>query len=159
MNKKILKQKVKSDQLFLITGSALPEILYNVLKAKDLVDNKKMSVANATSITGVSRTTYYKYCDNIFYFDSIPGLKTISLDIMTKDTVGLLSKITNTISKDKFNILTINQSAPIKKKTIVSVQIVMTKKDSKLSDLTSALKKIDNVLWVKIKKVGKDINE
>lgn len=146
-------------ELLLITKDACPEALIDVLKVKDLIEKKKMKVSAASDQIGISRTTYYKYCNSIFYFEEAPNTKTITLDLKTKDKVGILSKVTNAISKNKFNILTINQTEPVNKMTIITIQIVMTDKKCNLSMLTSELKKISDVISVKIKKLDDGINE
>lgn len=153
------KKVNKNNEFFLITKDACPEALIDVLKVKDLVEKKKMKVATASDLVGISRTTYYKYCNSIFYFDETPSTKTITLDLKTNDKVGILSKVTNAISKNKFNILTINQTEPVNEMNIITIQIVMTDKKCNLSTLTSELKKISDVVSVKIKKLKDSTNE
>lgn len=150
-NKK--KSNNNVEQLFLLTKKAIPDVMISVLKVKDLIEKNNFSVANATNKIGISRTTYYKYCNDVFYFDSAPRTKTITLEILTLDKVGLLSRITNIISKNYFNILTINQSPPINKHSKITISIVMTDTTCNLSSLVEELQNIDFVKEVKIKSI------
>jgi chorismate mutase len=54
---------------YVIKKKAVPEVLLKVLEVQKLLDSKKaMSVMEATEIVGISRSSYYKYKDDIFPF-------------------------------------------------------------------------------------------
>ena len=144
------------NNLYLISGKALPKVLDLVLKTKDLIETKNYSISNATKQIGISRTTYYKYCNEIFYYDKNSENSTYKIDILNIDKVGVLSKITEAISKNKFNILTINQNNPIKGNTKISVNVIMTNNTCSIVKLVDEIKKIKYIKEVQYKKIEKD---
>ena len=144
------------NKLYLISGKALPKVLDLVLKTKDLIETKNYSISNATKQIGISRTTYYKYCNEIFYYDNNSENSTYKIDILNIDKVGVLSKITEAISKNKFNILTINQNNPIKGNTKISVNVSMTNNTCSIVKLVDEIKKIKYIKEVQYKKKEKD---
>ncbi len=143
-------------QLYIISGKALPKVLSLVLKTKELIDTNNYSISNATKLIGISRTTYYKYCNEIYYYDNDSRNKTYKIDILNKDKVGVLSKITDAISKNKFNILTINQNDPIKGLSKISINIIMTNSACNIIKLVDEIEKITNIKEVKYKTIIKD---
>lgn len=144
------------NNLYLISGKALPKVLDLVLKTKDLIETKNYSISNATKQIGISRTTYYKYCNEIFYYDKNSENSTYKIDILNIDKVGVLSKITEAISKNKFNILTINQNNPIKGNTKISVNVIMTNNTCSIVKLLDEIKKVKYIKEVHYKKIEKD---
>ena len=144
------------NKLYLISGKALPKVLDLVLKTKDLIETKNYSISNATKQVGISRTTYYKYCNEIFYYDNNSESSTYKIDILNIDKVGVLSKITDAISKNKFNILTINQNNPIKGNTKISVNVIMTNNTCSIVKLVDEIKKVKYIKEVHYKKIEKD---
>ena len=144
------------NKLCLISGKALPKVLDLVLKTKDLIETKNYSISNATKQIGISRTTYYKYCNEIFYYDNNSENSTYKIDILNIDKVGVLSKITEAISKNKFSILTINQNNPIKGNTKISVNVIMTNNTCSIVKLVDEIKKIKYIKEVQYKKIEKD---
>ena len=154
MSKK--NKNIYDNQLYIITGKAIPDVLTLVLKCKDLVNNNNLSVADATKQIGISRTTYYKYCNEIFYYNENSVNKVYKIDILNKDQVGILSKITDAISKNKFNILTIYQNSPIKGISKISATILMTTDKCSITKLIDSIEKIPSVKEVKYKTIEKD---
>ena len=56
----------KSGKYYIVKERALPEVLLKVVEAKRLIDSEKaMTVQEATDATGISRSSFYKYKDDI----------------------------------------------------------------------------------------------
>ena len=52
---------------YVLKEQAVPEVLLNVVKAKKLLDTGKASSINeAVEMTGISRSSVYKYKEDIF---------------------------------------------------------------------------------------------
>ena len=52
---------------FVLREKAVPEVLLKVVEAKRLLDSGKVeSVQDATEAVGISRSSFYKYKDDIF---------------------------------------------------------------------------------------------
>ena len=101
-------------QYYVLKEKAVPEVLLKVVEAKRLIDSGKIaSVQEATESVGISRSSFYKYKDDIFPFHEEARGKTITFIIQMDDEPGLLSVVLQTIAHFHGNILTIHQSIPI----------------------------------------------
>ena len=77
---------------YVVKQKALLEVLLKVAKVNRLLENKKISIAEATEQVGISRSSYYKYKEDIFPFrDNVRG-RTITFVLSMDDTPGLLSQ-------------------------------------------------------------------
>ena len=99
---------------FVVTKKAVPEVLLKVVEAKRLLESGKLpTIQDAVDAVGISRSSFYKYKDDIFPFHEQARGKTITFIIQMDDEPGLLSAVLQTIAKFHGNILTIHQSIPI----------------------------------------------
>ena len=99
---------------FVVRERAVPEVLLKVVQAKRLLDSgRAQTVQDAAEQTGISRSSFYKYKDDIFPFHEEARGKTITFIIQMDDEPGLLSVVLQTIAVFHGNILTIHQSIPI----------------------------------------------
>ncbi len=98
---------------YVVKKKAIPEVLLKVAKANRLIEISSVSVAEATEQVGISRSSYYKYKDDIFPFrDNVKG-KTITFVLSMDDEPGLLSQVLSKVAEYKANILTIHQTIPV----------------------------------------------
>ncbi len=99
---------------YVVREKAVPEVLLGVVEANKLLDSgKAATVQEAIECAGISRSSYYKYKEDIFPFhDDVKG-KTITFIIQLDDERGLLSDVLKIIASNQGNILTIHQSIPI----------------------------------------------
>lgn len=99
---------------FVVKQKAVPEVLLKVVEAKKLLETvRAITVQEAADRVGISRSSFYKYKDDIFPFHEQARGKTITFIIQMDDEPGLLSAVLQTIAKFHGNILTIHQSIPI----------------------------------------------
>jgi chorismate mutase len=107
-------EKPEKKKYFVVRERAVPEVLLRVVEAKKLLDSgKAATIQEATERLGISRSSFYKYKDDIFPFHEQAKGKTITLILQMEDEPGILSSVLQTIAQDKGNILTIHQSIPI----------------------------------------------
>ena len=142
-----MKENIK---YYVVKQKALPEVLLKVAEANRIIETENISVADATEKVGISRSSYYKYKDDIFPFhDSTQG-KTVTLSMQIEDEPGLLSDVLQVIAQFGANILTIHQSIPINGVATlsISVQVLQTTKD--ISEMLDAMEKRTGVHSVKI---------
>ena len=136
---------------FVLREKAVPEVLLKVAEAKRLIDSgKAVSVQEATEAVGISRSSFYKYKDDIFQFhDNSPGT-TITLTFQMDDEPGLLSDVLKIVADFGANILTIHQSIPINgiASLSISVQVLSTTKN--VSQMIEAMEDQKGVHYVKI---------
>ena len=104
----------EKSKYFVVKQKAVPEVLLKVVEAKRLLDSSKaMTVQEATEKVGISRSSFYKYKDDIFPFHDNSKGKSITFILQMDDEPGLLSMVLQTIAEYKGNVLTIHQTIPI----------------------------------------------
>ena len=103
-----------SRRYFVVTEKAVPDVLLKVVEAKRLLDVQQYdTVQEAVEAVGISRSSFYKYKDDIFPFKEKTKGQNITFIIQMDDEPGLLSNVLQTIARCNGNILTIHQSIPI----------------------------------------------
>ena len=71
---------------FVLKQKAVPEVLLKVVEAKRLLESEKaMTVQEASDRVGISRSSFYKYKDDIFPFHDNAKGRTITLDLQMDD--------------------------------------------------------------------------
>jgi len=104
----------EKSQYFVVKQKAVPEVLQKVVEAKRLLESERVvTVQEATDKVGISRSSFYKYKDDIFPFHENTKGKTITFVIQMDDEPGLLSDVLHVVADCRANILTIHQSIPI----------------------------------------------
>ena len=75
---------------YVVTERAVPEVLQKVVEAKKLLDSGRvLTVQEAAEQTGISRSSFYKYKDDIFPFHENSKGKTITMVLQMDDEPGL----------------------------------------------------------------------
>ena len=109
-----MQKQAEKKKYFVVRERAVPEVLLKVVEAKRLLDSGKvLTVQEAAEQTGISRSSFYKYKDDIFPFHEDAKGKTITFIIQMDDEPGLLSDVLHIVADYRANILTIHQSIPI----------------------------------------------
>jgi len=136
---------------FVVKEKAVPEVLLKVVEAKRLLESEKaVTVQEATEQVGISRSSFYKYKDDIFPFHDNARGKTITFVIQMNDEPGLLSDVLHVIADYNANILTIHQSIPINgvASLTLSVDILTTTGD--VSKMIEEIEAKDGIMYLKI---------
>ncbi len=136
---------------YVVKKGALPEVLLKVVEANRLIDTQKAaSVQEAVDMVGISRSSYYKYKDDIFLFhDSAQGT-TLTLSCQMNDEPGLLSDVLKVVAEFKANILTIHQSIPINGIASLSLSIQILAATGDVSEMIQEMEKKNGVHSVKV---------
>ena len=136
---------------YVLKKQAVPEVLLKVLEAKKLIDSGKCKTINeAVERLKISRSSFYKYKDDIYEFhDSLQGT-TLTLNLQVDDELGLLSDVLKIIADCGANILTIHQAIPYNGVASLSVgiQVLPTTKD--IAELLGRLEGLRGVHKVQI---------
>lgn len=106
----------------LINKDVLPESYIQVFKTKELIEEKNLNVSEACKMMGISRSTYYKYCDHIFNPPVKTGKRAIFL-IQVDNEKGALSSVLYKIADYNCNIITINQDTPVTSFAYITIMI------------------------------------
>ena len=124
-----MKDNVK---YYMVRRKAIPEVLLKVVEAKGLLESEKVdTIQDAVDAVGISRSSFYKYKDDIFELHDNARGTTITLTLQMEDEPGLLSDVLRTIAEFRGNILTIHQSIPINgiASLSISIQVLQTTGD------------------------------
>ena len=150
--RKVIMGKItEKKKYFVVRERAVPEVLLKVVQAKKLLDSEKVStVQEAAEQTGISRSSFYKYKDDIFPFHEEARGKTITFIIQMDDEPGILSAVLQTIARFHGNILTIHQSIPINgvAPLTLSVDILPGKGDAEA--MVDEIEQRDGIHYLKI---------
>lgn len=138
-------------QYFVLKEKAVPEVLLKVVEAKRLIDSGKItSVQEATEKVGISRSSFYKYKDDIFPFHETAKGKTITMVIQLEDEPGLLSVVLKTIAEFHANILTIHQSIPINGIASLTLSVDVLPQTGDVAEMVAHIEEQDGIHYVKI---------
>ena len=140
----------EDSKYYVVKQKALPEVLLKVAQVNKIIETKRMSIAEATESVGISRSSYYKYKDDIFPFrDNVKG-KTITFVLSMDDEPGILSVVLKTIAEYKANLLTIHQTIPVSgvASLTLSVDILPTTGDS--AKMIEQIEQLSGVRYLKI---------
>ena len=152
----ILKRKGRqyrneSSQYFVVKKKAVPEVLLKVVEAKSLLESEKVpTVQDAVDAVGISRSSFYKYKDDIFRFHDSSQGTTITLTFQMDDEPGILSDVLKMIAECHANILTIHQSIPINGVASLSLSIQVLPTTGDISDSIERMGSKQGVHHVKI---------
>ena len=127
---------------YMVRQKAIPEVLLKVVEAKSLLESEKVdTIQDAVDAVGISRSSFYKYKDDIFEFHDNARGTTITLTFQMDDEPGLLSDVLKIIAKFQGNILTIHQSIPINgiASLSISVQVLQT-----TGDVSKMIREMEN---------------
>lgn len=140
-----------SSKYYVIKEQAVPDVLLKVVEAKKLLNKGKVtSINEATEIAGISRSSFYKYKDDIFEFHENANGRTINLSLQMEDEPGLLSDVLRIIAETKANILTIHQSVPINGLASLSLSIQVLDTTGDISEMVSLMENHHGVRNVKL---------
>ena len=145
----------ESTEYYIVRARAVPEVLRGVARANQLLASGKVRTVNeAAELAGISRSSYYKFKDDIEEFhDSISGMN-ITLFCEINDETGILASLLGIISGCNANILTIHQSIPIN--GVVDLSISLQIRDN-TEDISQMIRKIEALGGVrKIRIMGRD---
>ena len=136
---------------FVLKEKAVPEVLLKVVEAKRLLDSGRcVSVQEATEQVGISRSSFYKYKEDIFPFRENVRGKTITMVIQLEDEPGVLSEILQTVAKYHANILTIHQSIPVNGVASLTLSVDVLSDTGDVSDMVETMEKTQGIHYVKI---------
>ena len=143
-----MKEKTK---YYVVKQKAVPEVLQKVVEAKKLLASEKVyTVQEATEQVGLSRSSFYKYKDDIFPFHEDARGKTITFVLQMDDKPGLLSLVLKTVADSNVNILTINQTIPINGVASLTLSVEVLFSSNDVSYMIDQIEEIDGVHYVKI---------
>ncbi len=136
---------------YVLKEKAVPEVLLRVVEAKRLLESGRVSsVQEATERVDISRSSYYKYKEDIFPFHENAKGRTITMVIQLDDEPGLLSAILKTIADSHANILTIHQSIPVSGIASLTLSVDILPQTTDANQMMENIERQDGVHYLKI---------
>lgn len=141
----------EKSKYFVVKQKAVPEVLLKVVEAKKLLESERViTVQEATDRVGISRSSFYKYKDDIFpFYDNAKG-KTITLVMQMDDEPGLLSDLLHIVAVYRANILTIHQSIPVNGVATLTLSVEVLESTGNVSRMIEDMEEKNGVHYVKI---------
>lgn len=136
---------------YLVKKNAVPEVLLKVIEAKRLLESGKAeTVQEATEQLGISRSSFYKYKDDIYPFhDNVRG-KTITVMMQMDDEPGLLSDVLKIVAGYHANILTIHQSIPVNGIASLTLSVDILPATGNVTEMLDTIEQNSGIHYVKI---------
>ena len=139
------------NKYYVLKKKAVPEVLLKVVEAKRLIETgKAMSVQEAAEITGISRSSFYKYKDDIFPFHDDARGKTITFVLQMDDEPGLLSGLLKLTAEYNANILTIHQTIPVNEMATLTISIEVGPNTGDVSEMIDQIESKSGIHYLKI---------
>ena len=145
----------EATKYFVVKQKAIPEVLLKVVEAKRLLESEKvLTIQEAVDAVGISRSSFYKYKDDIFPFHDNSQGTTITLTFQMDDEPGILSDVLKIIAEYRANILTIHQSIPINGIATLTLSIEILSTTGNISEMVDEMEENEGVHYLKI--VGRE---
>ncbi len=136
---------------FVLKQKAVPEVLLKVVEAKRLIDSERaLTIQEATEKVGISRSSFYKYKDDIFPFYENAKGRTITMVLQMDDEQGLLSDLLHIVAVYRANILTIHQSIPVSNVATLTLSVEVRPDTGDISGMVGEMERETGVHYVKI---------
>ncbi|MFV8826876.1 ACT domain-containing protein [Alkalihalobacterium sp. APHAB7] len=139
------------EQFYLVRGDMLTEAMQKTLEAKELLESGKAKKINeAVKEVGLSRSAFYKYRDGIYPFHKMIKEKIITLSINLEDRSGTLSQLLSIVAASGCNVLTINQTIPLKGRANITLSLDTVSMKMEVSKLMQSIRDLETVIKVEI---------
>lgn len=140
-----------ADKYYVVKQKAVPEVLLKVVEAKRLLESEKaITIQEATEAVDISRSSFYKYKDDIFPFHENTRGTTITFVMQVDDEPGLLSNILKLIAESHANVLTIHQTIPINGVATLTLSIEILASSRNASEMIERIENQPGVHFLKI---------
>lgn len=126
-------------------------MLLKVVEAKKLLESEQvMTVQEAAERVGISRSSFYKYKDDILpFYDNTKG-KTVTFVMQMDDRQGLLSDLLHVVAVYRANILTIHQSIPVNGVATLTLSVEVRADTGNVAQMVEEMEVQSGIHYVKI---------
>lgn len=108
---------------YLVERTLLPEVFQRVTEANEAIASGKAATASASGKDrrSVAQCRYYKYKDGVRPFFEATTDRIVTYHFMLHDQPGVLSSILGLMARSGANLLTVNQSIPMRGMASVTI--------------------------------------
>ena len=140
------EQQMPNEEVHIVSKRALPKVLLKVAEVKRmLAKDKNLTVQEATDAVSLSRSSFYKYKDDVQPFYETSRGKTVNVLLQVSDEPGILSAILSEVAECGANMLTIQQSIPIGGVASVALGFEMLPETAELTEIEDRITGLDGV--------------
>ena len=140
-----------SPTYFIVEASALPEVFLKVAEAKRLLATGQAATVNeATKLTDISRSAFYKYRDAVHPFQKRNVSRVITFQFMLHDDPGVLSSLLSIFAQENTNLLTINSITPTNGCALVTITAETTEMVVTLDEMLRMLTQTSGVIKAEV---------
>ena len=141
----------KNPKYYIVEASALPAVFLKVAEAKRLLSTGEAATVNeATQMTDISRSAFYKYRDAVMPFQNMMTGRIITFQLLLHDEKGMLASILSIFTDAKANIITINSIVPTNGCAVVTISAETMDLDVQLEELLRVLRGARGVIKAEI---------
>ena len=136
---------------YIVEASALPEVFLKVAEAKRLLSTGEAATVNeATHMTDISRSAFYKYRDAVLPFQNMMTGRIVTFQFLLHDEAGLLSHILGVFAESNANIMTINSIVPTNGTAVVTISAETMDLTVSLEELLASMNKVPGVVKAEV---------
>ena len=134
-------------QYYIVEASALPEVFLKVAETKRLLSTGEATTVNeATRMTEISRSAFYKYRDAVMPFQNMMTGRIVTYQLLLHDEPGLLSELLLIFADAGANISTINSIVPTNGTAVVTISAETIDLKIPLEELITKLNALEGVV-------------
>ncbi|MHB1683705.1 MAG: ACT domain-containing protein [Bacilli bacterium] len=134
------------DPYYLIRRSHLPDVIRRTTLVTELRNrDAHLSVLQAVTQIGISRSAYYKYKDVAKPFQATMQGQIVTLALTLQHQRGILSEVLNLLAALHANILTINQTLPLQGVATVIISLETRDMTRELQEALDAVRDMPGV--------------
>ncbi len=135
----------------LVRKEILPTYFEKVLQARKLLESgQAKDVSQAARLAGISRSTFYKYRDDIYEPNELSVGRNAVISAMLSHEPGVLNALLSKVSECGGNILSISQSLPVKGAASVTLSLDVGGAGVSQDELLRALRESPGVQSLKL---------
>ena len=136
---------------YIVEASALPEVFLKVAEAKRLLSTGEASTVNeATRMTDISRSAFYKYRDSVLPFQNMMTGRVVTFQLLIHDEPGLLATMLDIFPECNANILTINSIVPTTGTAVLTISAETKDLNVPLEEMLRKIRQFPGVIKVEI---------
>lgn len=141
----------KTPKYFIVEASALPEVFVKVAEAKRLLQTGEATTVNdATQMTGISRSAFYKYRDSVLPFQNMMHGRIITFQYLMQDEMGQLSSLLQIFMQFKANIQTINSIVPTNGCAVVTISAETMDMTEPLEEMLRQMRQLPGIIKAEV---------
>ena len=141
----------KDSKYYIVEASALPEVFLKVAETKRILSVGEAATVNeATKITGISRSAFYKYRDAVMPFQSLMTGRLITFQFRLRDEPGALNAIISLFTQNHCNLMTVNSTIPTNGVALVTISAETSNMTVSLEDLLHGFEQIPGVVKAEV---------